>query len=68
MCPNCQNKQGFVCGTCIECGFNHSDGKFHWIRVWVEDIHPSHDEAWLIEKHRASTHREPLGKSEGVSK
>ena len=35
-CPICKNKYGFVCGTCIDCGYNHIDHEFEFIKVSTE--------------------------------
>ena len=32
-CPVCENKQGFSCGTCIDCGYNYIDNTFHFIKI-----------------------------------
>lgn len=32
-CPICKNRIGFVCGTCIECGYNHIDHEYGFITV-----------------------------------
>lgn len=55
-CPHCTNTMGFVCGTCIECGFNHLDNSFHFIKVWSDDI-PARDAVYLISKHAKRTQR-----------
>lgn len=35
-CPICKNMMGFVCGTCVECGYNHIDHTYHFIKVSTE--------------------------------
>ena len=35
-CPICKNKTGFVFGTCCECGYNHVDHTYHYIKVSTE--------------------------------
>lgn len=35
-CPICKNKIGFVCGTCIDCGYNQLDHTYHFIEVSTE--------------------------------
>lgn len=32
-CPICKSTMGFVCGTCIECGFNHYDNEYRFITI-----------------------------------
>lgn len=32
-CPVCKNRIGFVCGTCIDCGFDQISNEFKWIKV-----------------------------------
>lgn len=38
ICPLCKNTQGFVCGTCNDCGFNHLTQEFTFIEVSAEDL------------------------------
>ena len=33
ICPICKNKYGFVCGTCIDCGYNQHSNEFNWIKI-----------------------------------
>ena len=35
-CPVCKNTRGFVCGTCVQCGYNYLDNTFHFIEVRTE--------------------------------
>lgn len=49
-CPVCDNKRGFVFGTCIECGFNYLDASFHYIKVDVDYL-PQKLKAALIREH-----------------
>ena len=35
-CPICKNKYGFVCGTCIDCGYNSIDNEFEFIEIRTE--------------------------------
>ena len=58
VCPNCQNKIGFVFGTCIECGFNHISNTFKWIKVYVSEL-PSGERDYYIDRHMRNTLREP---------
>lgn len=58
VCPNCQNKIGFVFGTCIECGFNNLTNKFVWVKVYVVEL-PSNGRDYYIDRHMRSTMREP---------
>ena len=37
-CPICKNTQGFVVGTCCNCGYNHISNEFKRIEVYVEDL------------------------------
>ena len=37
-CPICKNTMGFVCGTCIECGYNSIDHEFLTIQVNVREL------------------------------
>jgi len=37
-CPKCKNEKGFVFGTCIDCGWNHLDDTFHWIKVNIDAL------------------------------
>ena len=53
--PHCGNKAGFVCGTCIRCGFNNISNYFTWIQVAVEDLPTELN--YLIIRHAASTKR-----------
>jgi hypothetical protein len=55
-CPHCQNKMGFVCGMCIDCGYNYLMNEFNFIKVYVDDLAPR-DREYLIEKHRRATVR-----------
>lgn len=50
ICPKCNNKYGFAFGTCIDCGYNYLDKTFHWIKVYVKDLH-SYSSNSLINKH-----------------
>ncbi len=38
ICHHCKNEIGFVCGTCLECGFNYIEKKFSFIKVYVSDL------------------------------
>jgi len=40
VCPICKNKCGFVCGMCIECGWNYLSSGFDKIEVYVGDLPP----------------------------
>lgn len=35
-CLICKNTKGFVCGTCINCGYNYLDHTYHIIEVSTE--------------------------------
>ena len=35
-CPICKNKIGFVCGTCIDCGYNQLNHAYDFIEVSTE--------------------------------
>lgn len=53
-CPICKNTIGFVCGTCIQCGYNHLSHKFDWIEVNTDilrEIVPEHIFYALIMTH-----------------
>jgi hypothetical protein len=56
ICPHCQNTMGFVFGTCIECGFNHLDNRFCWVKVWLDDVNIPH---WAIARHAEGARRAP---------
>jgi hypothetical protein len=58
-CPHCQNKFGFVFGTCIECGFNHITNEFKWVRVYIGEEQVS---SRAIYQHAQRTLREPEDK------
>lgn len=49
-CPVCNNRMGFVFGTCVQCGFNHIEAEFNHIKVYVDDL-PTHIRDRLIRKH-----------------
>lgn len=51
ICPVCKNKVGFAFGTCIECGYNHLDDSFHFIKVHIDDLPEGEYKERLIEKH-----------------
>jgi hypothetical protein len=59
-CPHCLNIMGFVCGTCIECGFNHLSNKFDWIKVHVEDLPTNPKTHSLIQEYSEFTKRTNL--------
>lgn len=53
-CPICKNTKGFVCGTCIDCGFNSIDNEFQFIEVNTKILShylPSELLDRLIEEH-----------------
>ena len=53
-CPICKNTMGFVCGTCIRCGYDQLDHKFKYIEVSVdvlEALLPEHVVDRLIDEH-----------------
>lgn len=51
-CPKCLNQQGFVFGTCIECGWNSLDHSYHHIVVWdPKAVLPADVAAFLIARH-----------------
>lgn len=52
-CPHCSNKIGLVFGTCLECGFNHIQERFRFIKVDVEDLEPEQEH--LIWEHAKNT-------------
>lgn len=59
-CPICKNTMGFVCGTCIECGYNSIDHEFHTIQVNVRELKmllPDEIIDWLIEDHHMRKRR-----------
>lgn len=59
-CPICKNRMGFVCGTCIECGYNHDDHTYHFIEVSTEILEQiiSPEMFWyLIAEHEESKKR-----------
>jgi hypothetical protein len=35
-CPICGNKTGFTFGTCIDCGYNHIEHEFDWIKIDIK--------------------------------
>ena len=37
-CPICDNMIGFAFGTCIDCGYNYIDHKYHFIEVDTETL------------------------------
>ena len=54
ICPVCQNKKGFACGKCIECGFNYLKDDFDEIKVDVKTLRTFMTESIvdiLIQKH-----------------
>ena len=55
-CPHCGNTAGFVCNTCIVCGFNSEVKAFDWIRVDVEDLGTGGPH-YLVKKHADATRR-----------
>ena len=55
-CPHCGNQRGFVCSTCIECGYNSSDKTFHSININPEDL-PWDMREWAIRQHAARTRK-----------
>ena len=60
MCPICKNKCGFVCSTCINCGYNYADKTFHKIQVSTEVLKrllPEETVYYLIEEHRINKSR-----------
>jgi hypothetical protein len=56
VCPHCQNKLGFVCGMCTDCGYNYITKEFNFVKVYVTDL-PARDRAYLVDKHRKATER-----------
>lgn len=53
-CPICKNTMGFSCGTCIECGYNYLDHRFHFIEVDVDVLRallPEHVVEQLVDIH-----------------
>lgn len=54
ICPICKNKMGFVCGTCIDCGYNQYTNEFERIEVSVkvlEALLPIETVRYLIDEH-----------------
>lgn len=45
-CPHCKNHKGFVCGMCVNCGYDYLSGTFKWVKLWYgespETIHEVH--------------------------
>lgn len=54
-CPHCGNKQGFVFGTCIDCGWNYMSNSFTHIKVYVDDLPPDRLTEYLLYRHAVST-------------
>lgn len=53
-CPICKNTMGFVCGRCIECGYNYLTDEFEQIKVDVkllEELLPLNVVDFLISEH-----------------
>ena len=53
-CPICKNRIGFICGTCIECGYNHYDHTYNFITVRteiLEQIIPPEIFDYLVSEH-----------------
>lgn len=38
VCPKCGNALGFVCGTCIDCGWDRLKNEYAFIRIWAGDL------------------------------
>lgn len=59
-CPICKNTMGFVCGTCIDCGYNQIDHTFHFIEVSTEVLEQIVSPAmfdFLVAEHEKSKKR-----------
>lgn len=37
-CPKCTNRIGFSFGTCAECGWNHLDNTWHYIKASTDHL------------------------------
>ena len=35
-CPICNNMNGFSFGTCVQCGYNHIDHEYRFIKINTE--------------------------------
>lgn len=61
-CPHCQdtieNTTGMLSGTCSNCGFNHLDGTFRWIKVAPESLDRA-SRVHLVNEHADNTYRPP---------
>ena len=55
-CPKCGNKIGFAFGTCSDCGFNHYDYEYRYIKVDVDMLNsiPENIKNYLIKQHDKS--------------
>jgi len=57
-CPKCNNTQGFVFGTCIECGWNYNENEYTHITVWAHEarlVMGRDAWKWLVDQHDAHT-------------
>lgn len=55
-CPHCDNRFGFVCGSCCRCDWNYLSHKFDHISV-DPDMLNAEDRAYFVTKHANSTAR-----------
>lgn len=59
-CPICKNKQGFACGTCIDCGYNHISNTYEFIEVrtdTLKQIVSPEVYNWLVAEHEKWKYR-----------
>lgn len=55
ICPICKNTMGFVCGMCINCGYNQHTNEFEKIEVNVkvlEALLPIETVWYLVDEHK----------------